>query len=834
MSSMLGERAMLAPPRELRDRTAAAGAVSPLDGPPVPFYRSPPVLLFGFIVLAGSAGMLLETYERAGGSESLWTYASVVLSRTLVPVVFLVVAREMIRRYPLIAAGWPRTLRAHLAALGLLTALDHLATIMAVRLTPYWTPPGRPDANSWKYDVGGYLIMALLFEVARRTTRHRHLELARAALGVQVAEARRRRTEAELHALKAELNPHFLGNALASVGALLRTDRGAAERTLAQVGELLGRLGRRGEHEVTLDEELEGLEPVLEYERLRLSGRLRVVRSISAELGGALVPDMILHPLVENAVKYGLAPRGGGTLHIAAERGGADGTVLVLSVSDRGAGDDASPETAPSHGTGIGLSNVRARLVELYGSSARLELRPDGPHGMEARVTLPWRDEDSAVPALPEADDVDGDDDGSLPVGAPRDGAVPPSSVRAPWRARLRGGLAAGAPALRVVSLVAAWALISWLRFQQSGPAGIRAGIDPNPMVDAADAMLTVAIRLGGMIAGIALIRRFDRPGASALMLRVHLLTGLAVGAVLCVEKVVMLTLFSPLRMVVMPESHLLRNIVMQTLIELMIYLVAVGLYHAGSALRRSRWSQRRRLRLHQRLEEERQRGAAAELRTLQAELNPHFVGNALGVVSSLMRSDPDAAVRMLDDIGVLLRGALARASTQEVTLREELVTLRSFLEVEHARLGRRLDIRWDVEDGALEGCVPHMILQPLVENAVKHGLTPRASAGRIEVTARRGDRELELVVRDDGVGLGAAPQHAERPGHRGVGLSNTRARLSELYGPVAHLELSRGEAGGTVARVRIPWHLDTMHDIGHAGGGTGSAPARPVDQPGT
>lgn len=832
MSSTLGESPMLAPPRGPRARTGSIAPAFPLDAPPVPFYRSPVVRLFSFIVVTASAGTLLETYEQAGGTQSLWAYAGVVLCRSLVPIVFLAVSREMIRRYPLVAAGWAGAARAHLAALGVLTVLDHLVMLVAVRLTPYWTPPGRPNLDSWKYDVGGYLAMALLFEVARRTTRHRHLELARAALGVQVAEARRRRTEAELHALKAELNPHFLGNALASVGALLRTDRGAAERTLAQVGELLGRLGRRGEHEVTLDEEIEGLAPVLEYERLRLSGRLRVVKTVTAELGVALVPDMILHPLVENAVKYGLAPRGGGTLHIAAERGGADGTMLVLTVSDRGASDDARVAALPSHGTGIGLSNVRARLLELYGSSARLELRPDGPHGMEARVTLPWRDEDSAAPSIAEAEDIESDDEVILPAGASLTGVAAPA-MRVPRRVRLRAALARAAPVLRVVSVVAAWAVISALYYASAARAGSRAGIAPNAMAEVVDAMLTTALRLGGIIAAIALARRFDRPEAITPMLPANLLTGLAFGVMLSVEKVTVLTLFAPMRMVVMSESHLLRNIAMQMLTELMLYLIFVGLYHAGSALRGFRWSQRRRLRLHQRLEEERQRGAAAELRTLQAELNPHFVGNALGVVSSLMRTDPDAAVRMLDDIGVLLRGALARASTQEVTLREELVTLRSFLGVENARLGRRLDIRWSVEDGALDGCVPHMILQPLVENAVKHGLTPRASAGRIEVTARRGDRELELVVRDDGVGLGAAPLHAARMGHRGVGLSNTRARLRELYGPVACLELSRGETGGTVARVRIPWHLDTLHDIGHAAGGTGGAPVRPVDLPG-
>ena len=111
------------------------------------------------------------------------------------------------------------------------------------------------------------------------------------------------------------------------------------------------------------------------------------------------------------------------------------------------------------------------------------------------------------------------------------------------------------------------------------------------------------------------------------------------------------------------------------------------------------------------------------------------------------------------------------------------------------------------------------MILQPLLENAVKHGLAPRGQAGRIDVEARRGERELELVVRDDGVGL--APERSTRTdGRKGVGLVNTRARLSELYGPIARLELSSGESGGTVARVRIPWHREREADLELAAGG--------------
>jgi LytS/YehU family sensor histidine kinase len=170
------------------------------------------------------------------------------------------------------------------------------------------------------------------------------------------------------------------------------------------------------------------------------------------------------------------------------------------------------------------------------------------------------------------------------------------------------------------------------------------------------------------------------------------------------------------------------------------------------------------------------------------------------------MRTDLAAADRMLAQVAELLRTTFARTGIQEVTLREELEQLEPFLAVERARLGHALEVRWDVDEHALGGCVPHMILQPLLENAVKHGIAPRKGVGHIEVAARRGNGRLELLVRDDGVGLADVVTARVGNGPGGVGLSNTRARLTELYGGAASLELSQDTAGGAIARLSLPW----------------------------
>jgi two-component system LytT family sensor kinase len=769
----------------------------PAEEVSVPFYRSLFVRIYVGAVYCMSVFEYMKVSETATHHEPLWVYALLVLFFPLVMVVWLPLEREITIRYPFVRPERTRALKAHgLAFVGLtLFGLGFRSVFTHFSPLPL---PAISDPNWWLLllsNAFGYVLTAALFEVARATRRYRALEVARAALGVRVAEARRRRTEAELRALKAELNPHFLGNALASVMALLATDVRAADRALAKIGELLGRLGRRSAHEVTLVEELEELEPVLEYERLRLSGRLTVERDLADDTADALVPDMILQPLVENAVKYGLAPRGGGTLKLGARRTGTRGETLVISVRDCGL-CDAPAGTTPSHGTGVGLANVRSRLRELYGADAQLELRPEGARGTVALLTLPWRDETSPA-AQPKAGDDEELGGGSRSLAKAGRHALLRQRIR--WLA---------GSAVRIALVVVIWALYANWIANGNAQSAIERKLRPDLFGIGLDVAWTAALRLAAGITALEVWRRLSGRWSSTALLRLHFAVPFGLGVLGILEKVTFITMRAPERMRAMPWSHLVFNMVNEIKSNYVIYFAVLGLAVAVQALRRTRWSHASRLRLHQRLEEERQGRAAAELRALQAELNPHFVGNALTVVSSLIHTDRAAAMRVLEELGTLLRAALSRAATHEVTLREEIATLKSFLAVEHARLGRRLDIHWEVDERALDGQVPHMILQPLLENAVKHGLAPRGQAGRIDVEARRGERELELVVRDDGVGL-SLDCDTHTNGRKGVGLANTRARLSELYGPIAQLELSRGESGGTVARVRIPWHSE-------------------------
>lgn len=196
-----------------------------------------------------------------------------------------------------------------------------------------------------------------------------------------------------------------------------------------------------------------------------------------------------------------------------------------------------------------------------------------------------------------------------------------------------------------------------------------------------------------------------------------------------------------------------------------------------------------------------------ARMQALRMELNPHFLFNALNAVAGLVRRrEHDAAIETLSQLGDLLRTTLNREMPAEVALHEELELLDRFLNIERVRFGERLHIARDIEPEAQWALVPPLILQPIVENALKHGIARRTGPAFLEITARRVGPQLELSVRDSGEGLSSL---RGRPPREGVGLSNIRGRLEELYGRDAFLvELADEPAGGARTRVLLPWHL--------------------------
>jgi signal transduction histidine kinase len=194
---------------------------------------------------------------------------------------------------------------------------------------------------------------------------------------------------------------------------------------------------------------------------------------------------------------------------------------------------------------------------------------------------------------------------------------------------------------------------------------------------------------------------------------------------------------------------------------------------------------------------------ATAQLAALRAQINPHFLFNSLNSIAQLIHTDPDKAEACVERLADIFRYILRHADKEFVPLADELHMAEAYLEIERARFGERLQVEKHIEPRSLRQLVPNLILQPLVENAVKHGLSPKIGAGTVSIDARVTDGLLTVAVGDDGLGMPGTDLASVYS--RGVGLSTLRDRLQRLYGP-AHLpEITSAPGGGTQVRLRLP-----------------------------
>jgi two-component system, LytTR family, sensor kinase len=290
----------------------------------------------------------------------------------------------------------------------------------------------------------------------------------------------------------------------------------------------------------------------------------------------------------------------------------------------------------------------------------------------------------------------------------------------------------------------------------------------------------------------IAFARRFPLGSAPLRLLAiVHLVASLVFSLVW-----MLLRAGIAVRLEHKPFAETLRHALVATLFfNLLVYWVVVAVTHAVGFYRSLRERERRTLELEKHVTE-------ARLLALQMQLNPHFLFNALHGVSALMYRDVDAADRMLVKLGDLLRHALARSDAQRVPLRDELAFLDRYLELEQIRFDGRLSVCSEISDAARDALVPNLILQPLVENALKHGIEPQVKPGVITLRATILDgRLLRLEVEDNGRGL-APGKSAEG----GIGTANSRARLAQLYGRRGQINFLPGEDGGLRVMMEIPF----------------------------
>src|SRR5688500_18340391 len=233
--------------------------------------------------------------------------------------------------------------------------------------------------------------------------------------------------------------------------------------------------------------------------------------------------------------------------------------------------------------------------------------------------------------------------------------------------------------------------------------------------------------------------------------------------------------------------------------LDVLVYWSLVGVCQAITYFRSSQERERRAAELEARL-------TSAKLQALRMQINPHFLFNTLNSIAALVYVNPRAADEMLGDLSDLLRRSLDSMEEQEIPLAQELEFLGAYLSIQQKRFGDRLQVEQSVPDELMKALVPALILQPLVENAIRHGIEPQRGPGLISIEAKQEGKHLHLIVRDNGRGVPGADLNS--PLRRGIGLTNTQARLQGLYGQNQSFSFGRAEPQGCRVDIRLPFHL--------------------------
>ncbi|HYN41258.1 MAG TPA: histidine kinase [Thermoanaerobaculia bacterium] len=755
----------------IRPGSSAKRLLAWLDNPAAAWITLCGVLLI--LTAYGSIEIFLATeiplsQRRALAASNVFAHLSYA---ALAPVLLHVLERHAFRRgSALRAAAW------HVAAalalggvavlvmqFGLHLTIRPLASVEAVLIRT-----GRTFRNNL-HDI--FVIYALLAGSAATLElfrRQRRRDLGAVALGHEL-------TAAHLEALRVRVDPHFLFNTLNVLLPLVATRPDAACDAVVRLGTLL-RLGfRRGSSGlVPIRDEAEYIRCFLVLEELRVSDRLSVLIDIAPDVLDAAIPALVLKPFVEAALAAGVFHRPGAALIEVSGRK-EKGDIEIRIRSSAGGAPDAGALLVDE----AAISAARQRLQLAFGPRQSVTVTWSESGDLDARLRFP----DTPVPPAvrPALEPSSSEALAPAPSAAPTSASRPVPLLDRPVRlAALAAGLW-----LAVGLYYGSQAHLISAAGKRSASLPVAAYYIPPLVRSTMWALLTPVVLL--------LYRRRPLSRRPLVAVPVHLLAAAASASLVVV-------LAQPVLLRARVEGFpapcsLSARLTDELPEEVGTYLLLASILLFLDLARRARASELRSARLEAQLTE-------ARLTALRTQLHPHFLFNTLNGLLPLIQVDPAAAARTLVLLGDLLRASLASDATHVVPLSSEIDFLQRYLEIEKTRFRDRLTVTFDVADDVLEAEVPTFILQPLVENALKHGVSRCPGPGTLSVSAWRAGPSLAIEVRNEAPGADTGPL----PPSNGVGLSNVRSRLVQLCGGAASLETGPAGENGYRARLLVPF----------------------------
>jgi len=591
------------------------------------------------------------------------------------------------------------------------------------------------------------------------------VDLHRKALetGVQSAQIEARIMQAQIESLKMQIDPDFVFKSLDQLTDLMHREIDEADNMVARLGDYLRvTLENSGNSEVSLSEEIEFLKCYLEIEKIMTRNRIDIQFDIDPETMYCDVPSLILQAPVENAIRNG-ANQDFKTLKIRARK---TDSKLILTIID--------PQNLIQDSKGPRVRQLIERLNTLY--ETRIEMRSFiDPEGDKTQIEIPL------ILEKRNSSEISSGDSQSIDLQHLYETNSSPVKK---WLVTIGvfTGLAIYFLLSRAMVLISKGLPVDW----------------PSQLLDTSGWFIW---------AGITPI--ILKLSAKYPLNRKHFVKHFTIHFFACGLS----WFFATVAMISVRWAANLGQISFSQLFsagfvrspfsfDILCYGTIMAVESSVRYYRRVERNKIKSAKLSSQL-------GRARLQALKMQLHPHFLFNALNSLSELMQEDPAAAEQMIENLEKFLQLTMKSNHVLEIPFEEELEFLKCYLAIEHVRFQNRLNIKMDIEPQILKVPVPNLVLQPLVENAIRHGIAPRKTAGQIEIKASRKNGMLIVSIQDNGPGLNRSQR---KDFQSGLGLSNTRERLTQLYGNDHRFEMINAPEGGLIVMLEIPVASNGMH----------------------